>query len=63
MSEELSEDIFNVKAIGSEILIAQRQERLMENFKKISDTIYRTNIKGFNTIQKKTVYTERQKKW
>ena len=53
MSEELSEDILNVKAIGSEIYHALRQERLTDKSKKISDTIHRTNIKGFNRIQKK----------
>ena len=53
MSGELSEDILNVKAIGSEIYHALRQERLTDKSKKISDTIHRTNIKGFNRIQKK----------
>ena len=56
---KLGQDISNVKAIGSEIYNALGQERCMDKFKKIS-TIHRTNIKGLNTIQKKTVYTEKQ---
>ena len=56
MSEELSQDILNVKPIGFEIYNALRQKRFMDKSKKIS-TIHRTNIKGSNTIQKKTVYT------
>ena len=63
MSEELSQDILNVKAIGSEMYNAHRQEILMDTFKKISN-IHRTNIKGLNTIQKKTVCTARKyKRW
>ena len=52
MIEELSQDILSVKAIGSEIYNALRQERLVNKSKKIS-TIHRTNIKGLNTNQKK----------
>ena len=52
MSEELSQDILNVKAIGSEIYNALRQERLVNKSKNIS-TIHRTNIRGLNTNQKK----------
>ena len=59
MSEELSLDILNVKAIGSEIYNALRQDKFMDKSKKIS-TIHRTNIKGLNTSQKKIVYTEKQ---
>ena len=63
MSEELSQDFLNVKAIGSEIYNALGQEILMDTFKKISN-IHRTNIKGLNTIQKKTMYTVREyKRW
>ena len=47
MSEELSQEIFNVKAIGSEIYNALKQEIF---------TIHRTNIKGLNTIQKNRVH-------
>ena len=49
----------SVKAIGSEIYNALRQERFMDKSKTIS-TIYMTMIKGLNTIHKKTVYTEKQ---
>ena len=59
MRDKFSQDILNMKAIGSEIYNALRQERFMDKSKKIS-TIHRTNIKGLKSIQKKTVYTEKK---
>ena len=54
MSEEFSQDILSVQAIGSEIYNALRQETFMDE--KISDTIHRTSVKGLYTTQKKTLY-------
>ena len=55
MSEELGQEILNVKPIGSEMYNALRQDRFMDRSKKIS-SIHRTTSRGLHNLEKNNVH-------
>ena len=62
MSDEVSQEILSMQIIGSEVCSKLRQERYIDKSLKLSDTIHRTNIKGFHMIQKKLSEQKTKKK-
>ena len=52
----------SMQIIGSEVCSKLRQERYIDKSLKLSDTIHRTNIKGFHMIQKKLSEQKTKKK-
>ena len=64
MTEEIRKDLSHVQKIRSDLYSTFREERFIKRMKRLSDTIYRNNLKTFTSIrtEKKAIKSKKKEK-
>ena len=64
MTEEIHKDLLHVQKIRSDLYSTFREERFIKSTKRLSDTIYRNNLKTFTSIrtEKKAIKSKKKEK-